>query len=229
MAGLYFGATENSVLAKVQNTSIDASVIGLDIPTEMQKSYDKIIGMMPNKMSLPIDQGKVDGHILVCSADDGQDTIDADQTVYTVASGWHLFLNPTCTPPVNNVTTEMVLDTDYTIESGIPDFAISPLAQADTVIANYMTTWASNDGLGVLCDMLEEDVALIILNAIGIANNPDLLDNVNTRRTNFTAQVKKLQSGELVPRGIQALNLVVEVETDDTSQQASVFKMNRNG
>jgi len=80
MSGQYFGATENTVLAKVQNTSIDASVIELDIPTEMQKSYDKIIGMMPNKMSVPIDQGKIDGHILVCSADPDQETIDADQT-----------------------------------------------------------------------------------------------------------------------------------------------------
>ena len=228
MAGLYFGATENSVLAKVQNTSIDASVIGIDIPVEMQKSYDKIIGMMPNKMSIPIDQGKVEGHILVSSADDGAETIDADQTVYTVASGWHLFLNPECGLPVNNVTPEMTLDTDYTIEAGIPDFAISPLAQASCVVANYQTTWADNDGLGVLCDMLEEDCALIILNAIGIANNPDLLDNVNTRRTNFTTQITKLQSGELVPRGIQALNMVVEVETNDESNQATVRKINRS-
>ena len=228
MSGLYFGATENSVLAKVQNTSIDASVIGIDIPTEMQKSYDKITGMMPNKMSIPIDQGKVDGHILVSSADDGQETIDADQTVYTVASGWHLFLNPECGVPVNSVTPEMTLGTDYTIESGIPDFAIKPLSQADTVIANYMTTWANNDGLGVLCDMLEEDCALIILNALGISNNPDLLDNVNTRRENFTKQITKLQSGELVPRGIQAMNMVVEVETNDDSNQATIRKINRS-
>jgi len=227
MAGLYFGATENTVLAKVQNTSIDASVIGIDIPVEMQKSYDKIIGMMPNKMSIPIDQGRIEGHILVASADADQEGIDADQAVYTVASGWHLFLNPTCGMPVNNVTTEMVLGTDYTIESDIPDFAISPLSQADTVIANYITTWADNDGLGVLCDMLEEDCALIILNSIGIANNSDLLDNVNTRRANFTTQITKLQSGELVPRGLQALNLLKEIETNDESNFATISRFKR--
>jgi hypothetical protein len=75
--------------------------------------------------------------------------------------------------------------------------------------------------------MLEEDCALIILNAIGIANNPDLLDNVNTRRANFTAQVTKLQAGELTPRGLQAINMLVEVQTNDESNQATVTKFTR--
>jgi hypothetical protein len=229
MAGLYFGATEATVLAKVQNTSIDASVIQIDIPTEMQKSYDRIIGMMPTKMSDPIDNGRVRGHILVDSADDGQETIDPDQSVYQVTSAWHLFLNPpTCQLPVNNVTSEMVLGTDYTIVSGVTNFAIKPLASADCVIANYQTTWASNEGLGVLCDFLEEDVALTILNSIGIANNSDLLDNVNSRREALGTNLKKLQEGILTPRGIQALNLLQEVATNDESHNATVTKFSRS-
>jgi hypothetical protein len=228
VAGLYFGATQETVLAKVQNTNVDASVIGIDIPTEMQKSYDRIIGMMPNKMSIPIDQGKIEGHILVCSSNAGQETIDADQSIYATPSDWHLFLNPTCGVPINNVTPEMELGVDYTIESDVPDFAIKPLSSADTVIGNYITTWEDNDGLGVLCDFLEEDVALTILNSIGIANNPDLLDNVNTRRTAFGENMKKLQEGILTPRGIQALSLVDEVQTNDESHFATVTKFRRS-
>jgi hypothetical protein len=230
MAGLYFGATEATVLAKVQNTNVDASVIQIDIPTEMGLSYDRIIGKLPNKMSVPIDQGKISGHILVETSNPGQTTIDEDQSIYATPSNWHLFLNPPkCSHPVSNVTPEMVLDTDYTITAeGVPDFTIKPLSSADRVIANYNTTWEDSDGLGVLRDLLEEDMVIIILNSIGIANNPNLLDNVNIRTTNLTADMKQMQDGDLTPRGIQAINLLDEVQTNDESSFAAISTWKRS-
>lgn len=227
MSGLYFGATTETVLAKVQNTNIDESVIQLDIPQTMSDSYDYIIGEMPDKMSDPIDIGEITGHVLVSSANDGQTTIDPGQEVYLSATNMHLFLNPVCSPPINNVTTEMVLGTDYTLPvvGGAPVF--SPLVKASTVVANYHTTWEGNEGLGVLRSLLEEDCALIILNAIGIANNPDLLSNVTPRREAWEKKIKKLQAGELTPRGLQAIKLQNEVGTNDTSNFATISRFKR--
>jgi len=226
----YFGATEVSVLNRIQNTSTDATVIGGDIADKMSQSYDKIIGMMPNKMSDPIDVGKIDGHIIVESANDGQETIDSDQSMYTVISDMHLFLNYAgCGLPTNNVDTEMVLGTDYTIPvaGAAPDFAIKTLNSADTIIANYKTTLVNNEGLGALRDMLEEDVALIILQQLGVADNPDLLENVNTRRTTLDKLMMQLQKGELTPRGLQNMRLVQEVETNDDSHNATIVQLIR--
>jgi len=227
MSGQYFGATEDTVLAKVQNTSIDASVIGIDIPQTMSDSYDYIIGEMPDKMSDPIDIGEITGHVLVASANDGQTTIDIGQEVYLSATNMHLFLNPTCTPPINNVTTEMVLGTDYTlpVAGGAPVF--TPLTKASTVIGNYHTTWEGNEGLGVLRSLLEEDCTLIILSALGIANNPDLLSNTTSRREAWEKKIKKLQEGNLTPRGLQAIKLQNEVGTNDTSNNATISKFKR--
>ena len=228
MAGLYFGATETTVLNKVQNTSVDASVIGGTITDIMQKSYDKIIGMMPDKMSKPIDQGKIEGHIIVSSANDGQTTIDDDQLMYITISNMYLFLNYSgCGAPKNNVDTAMVLGTDYTIPTPGAEPVFTALNAGDNVIANYVTTWEGNEGLGSLCDMLEEDVALRIFEQIGIANNPDLLDNVNTRRTVLDKLMLSLQKGELTPRGLQFMTLTEEVATNDESHFATVSQISR--
>jgi hypothetical protein len=231
MAGLYFGATENTVLARVQNTNLDASVIQGDIPTMMGDSYDKIVGKMPDKMSNPIDVGKVEGHIIVDSANALQEAIDGTQLMYSVITNMHLFLNYSgCNRiPVNNVDTEMVLDTDYTIPVAgeAPDFAIKPLGAADNIIANYNTTWVNNEGLGDLRDMLEEDVALRILQQIGISDNPNLLENTNTRITTLENKMMQLQKGELTPRGLQFMTLRDEVSTNDESHFATVTKVKR--
>jgi len=228
MAGLYFGATENTVLAKVQNTSIDASVVEIDIPQAMSDSYDYIVGEMPDKMSDPIDNGDITGHVLVASANDGQTTIDISQEVYLSATNMHLFLNPTCSPPINNVTAEMELGVDYTlpVAGGAPVF--TPLVKASTVVSNYNTTWEGNEGLGALRSLLEEDVAIIILESLGMANNPNLIENVNTRRESWEKKIKKLQDGELTPRGLQSIKLQKEVGTNDTSNSATISEFKRS-
>lgn len=227
MSGIHFGATVETVLAKVQNTSADASVIGLDIEDEMQASYARIVKKMPDKMSDPINLGEIRGHILVDSANDGQTDIDISQKVYSFASNWHIFLNPGCNGTISNVSDEMELGVDYTIPVAGGKPAFTALAKASHVVANYHTTWVDNDGLEDLRSMLEEDVAIIILYALGVANNPNLLENANIRRKDWKETVKEMQLGEATPMGLQAIKLVNEVSTNDESNNATISRFKR--
>lgn len=230
MAAQWFDATVESVLARVQNIDTDSSTLGGDtyiqsLMTEMQAD---IIGMMPRKISQPLQVGEVWGHILVDSANDLQETIDASQTIPQTTSNWHIFIDYNqCGSPPNNKGFEAVLDTDYTIESGIPDFAISPLALGSRVLANYYTDWSDNVGLEALKGMLEESVALLLLENAGIADNPDLLENVNTRTAALLTSKNRLRTGEMVPMGLQQLNLLIEVETNDDSKTARIVSFSR--
>jgi len=227
MAGLYFGATVDSVLAKVQNTEVNESVIQLDITEEMKASYARIVKKMPDKMSDPINIGEIRGHILVDSANDGQTDIDISQKVYSFASNWHIFLNPGCNGTISNVSDEMELGVDYTIPVAGGKPAFTELEKASHVVANYHTTWVDNDGLEDLRSMLEEDVAITILYALGIANNPNLLENANERRKDWKETIKEMQLGEATPMGLQAIKLVNEVSTNDESNNATVTKFKR--
>lgn len=230
MAAQWFLATVETVLARVQNTSTDSNSLGGDtyIQGLMTEAQADIIGMMPRKISQPLQVGEVWGHILVDSANDAQETIDASQTIPQTTSNWHIFIDyDRCGSPPNNKGFEALLGTDYTIASGIPDFAIKPLALGSRVLANYYTDWSDNVGLEALKGMLEESVALLLLENAGIADNPDLIENVNTRVTNLAASKKRLQTGEMVPMGLQQLNLLVEVETNDDSKTARIVSFSR--
>lgn len=225
----YFGATVESVLARVQNTSIDSDSLGGDtyIETLMAEAERDITGMIPKKISSPL-YGEVWGHILVRSANDGQETIDTSQTIPQDSSNWHVFIDyDGCGTPENNKGYEAVLDTDYTIESGVPDFAIKPLSLGSNVIANYNTDWSDNYGLEALRGMLEESVALLLMRNAGIADNPDLISDVDTRKKDLAIAKKRIQLGEMVPAGLQEMNLVVEVEANDDSHFATVSTINR--
>ena len=162
------------------------------------------------------------------SANDGQETIDTSQTIPQAASNWHIFIDYSGGgAPQNNKGYEAVLGTDYTIESGVPDFAIKPLSLGSNVIANYNTDWSDNYGLEALRGMLEESVALLLMRNAGIADNPDLLSDVDTRKTDLATAKKRTQLGEMVPAGLQQMNLVVEVEANDDSHFATISRMKR--
>ncbi len=230
MAAIWFDATVESVLARVQNIDTDSATLGGDtyIQSLMTEAQADIIGMMPRKISQPLQVGEVWGHILVDSANDLQETIDTSQTVPQTTSNWHVFIDyDRCGSPPNNKGYEAVLGTDYTIVNGVPDFAISPLALGSRVLANYYTDWSDNVGLEALKGMLEESVALLLLENAGIADNPDLLENVNTRMTNLTTSKSRLRKGEMVPMGLQQLNLLTEVETNDDSKTARIVSFSR--
>ena len=230
MAGLYFGATVQTVLSRVQNTSIDPTVFGgtADIQALMAEAQADITGTMPRKISQPLLVGEVCGHILVSSANAGQVAIDATQTIPQTASNWHIFIDyDGCDSPPNNKGYEALLGTEYTIVSDVPDFAVKPLAEGAQVIANYYTDWSDNSGLEALRGMLEESVALQLLENAGIADNPDLLSNVNTRVEALKVSKMRLQNGELVPLGLQRLNLFTEVEANDDTDHATVTRFNR--
>jgi len=230
MAAIWFDATVSSVLARVQNIDTDSATLGGDtyIQSLMTEAQADIIGMMPRKISQPLQVGEVWGHILVDSANDLQETIDTSQTVPQTTSNWHVFIDyDRCGSPPNNKGYEAVLGTDYTIVNGVPDFAISPLALGSRVLANYYTDWSDNVGLEALKGMLEESVALLLLENAGIADNPDLLENVNTRMTNLTTSKSRLRKGEMVPMGLQQLNLLTEVETNDDSKTARIVSFSR--
>jgi len=233
MAGLYFGATIDSVLTRVQNTSTDPDSLGGEayIFSLMAESQADITGMMPRKIAQPLQVGEVWGHILVDSANDGQETIDATQTVPQDSSNWHVFIDYSgcqCPPP-NNKGYEATISVDYTISAGVPDFAVKPLTLGSRVLANYYTDWSDNVGLEALRGMVEEDVALQLLSNAGMANNPNLLDNITDRKKDLKTSKGMLRKGEMVPMGLEQLNLLQEVEVNDESKQASVFSMNRNG
>lgn len=230
MAAQWFLATVETVLARVQNIDTNPASLGGEtyIQGLMSEAQSDIIGMMPRTISQPLQVGEVYGHILVDSANALQVAIDASQTVPQVASNWHVFINyPKCDSPPNNKGFEATLGTDYTIVSGIPDFTVSPLALGSRVLANYYTDWSDNVGLEALRGMLEESVALILLENAGIADNPDLLSNVNTRMTNLATSKKRLQLGEMVPMGLQQLNLLKEVETNNESNTATTRRLRR--
>ncbi len=230
MAAIWFDATVDDVLGRVQNTETNPDVLrGTDyIERLMGQAQDDIIGMMPKKISQPLQVGEVWGHILVDSANDSQLAADASQTIPQTTSNWHIFIDyDRCGTPPNNKGFEAVEGTDYDIVAGIPDFTIKPLTLGSRVLANYYTNWDDNFGMGALQSMLEEWVALLLLSNAGIADNPDLLENVNTRKAALLVSQNRLRAGEMVPMGLQQLNLLTEVETNDDSKTARIVSFSR--
>ena len=226
----YWGATVAGVLAKVQNTNTDVDQVGGTAYVEglMTDAEKEIISGMPDRNSDPIDVGEIEGHILVRSANEDQDAIDATQTIPQVASNYHIFINYSgCGIPPNNQGYEAVLGTDYTIESDIPDFAIKPLSLGAQVIANYYTTWSDNYGLELLKSILEEQVALIISDNVGLSDNPEFQAGIIDRRNRNEAKKMKLIDGSLVPQGVQQMRLVVENSVNDESRTATVTRFRR--
>jgi len=232
MAGLYFGATINSVLARVQNTSTNSEVLRGDdyIFSLMAEAQSDITGMMPRKIAQPLQVGEVWGHILVDSANDGQTAIDASQTVPQDSSNWHVFIDYSgcLCPPPNNKGYESTIAVDYTIISGVPDFTVKPLALGSRVLANYYTDWSDNVGLEALRGMVEEGVALQLLSNSGIANNPNLLADVVDRKKELELSKDRLRKGTMVPMGLQQLNLLQEVEVNDESNTATISTFKRS-
>lgn len=236
----WFGATEKGVLQKILGSKNDPNLVGGNsvIRAQMDKQYEKIMSNMPQRLGDLLDEyvdasttlpGYITGHIVVASAADGQTAIDINQLIIPNASELFLYKNwlPCSRLPVDNKDTAMVEGTDYTFAGNIIDFSLVPLEKGQNVVANYKCTWVNATGLGFLKELLEEATALELMQSEGMRNNDTLVENLDTRIEAVATDKENLKTGEVVPTGIRNLNLMKDVEVNDTNKTIRTIRVKR--
>ncbi len=219
----WFDATVDDVLRKIQNNQIDANNFGgtSEVESIMTRYEGDIRSQIPNRTSQMVNQGLIEGHIVVNSADKNQTTGDDSQPLIATPSRQYFFLNwyKSRNPIPNKDTSyQMVEGIDYTLTgTGQPSFSVKPLNQGDQVVATYYTAWDDSVGLESLQWLLIEGSALELMRNAGVANNSTLADDIASRSESWLNQFNRLQSGELIPVGVTQLDLVREREVNDNS------------
>ena len=79
----------------------------------------------------------------------------------------------------------------------------------------------------VLKSILEEQVALMLMDNVSVSDNPEFQTEITNRRTRNEAKKAKLVSGDLVPQGVQQMRLVVQNSVNDASTTAKVVPFRR--
>ena len=70
-------------------------------------------------------------------------------------------------------------------------------------------------------------MALQLSDKVGLADNPELQPGIINRRAILEAKKQRLRDGDLVPLGVQQMNLVIENSVNDESKTATIVTFKR--